>query len=561
MGRIFEHFNDEKWEQVRTHPYFKKYRENVIATAERNMVTDPPVIKFSLIHRYVVDGNREVFERDYNNYFGRLNNLFAAYMLTKDEKYLVPLADIIWNICDFESWSIPAHVKESLTVAQRRQNLDLCSTIAGYRLSEVLYFIGDKLPELVVKRARAEIRYRVIESYKSATADRFWWLKAENNWSSVCAAAVLATFIYAAEKHEIDAQIPRLIDNVKYYLRGFSDDGCCGEGYGYWNYGFSFFCVFAQLLREYTDGKIDMFKDPKVQKIARFQEFVPINERQCVSFSDAGDDFKPYSWLSHFLKNVYPELRIPAIPAIENPDAPMRYVLWQDTELNYSSLNATEPISFTFDEAQWFIYRCKDYSFACKAGHNNEQHNHNDVGSFIFSKGAGITFCDPGVGQYTRQYFSSERYDLMLTSSRGHSVPIINGRYQICTGARSELYVKERNKYGFSMEKVYDVENLRSLRRDFSCEDDGVVLTDTYEFDGAPEGVTERFISLHPITLLDGGRIGCGDSVMEYDASAFDASVGSEEVERKQSKTGTVYYVDLKVKKPASSMKFTFKFL
>lgn len=559
MGKIFKEFNDEKWEQVRTHPYYAKYRENLLATAEHILATEPPVIKFSMIHRYVTDGNREEFENKmYQVYFDRMETLFAVYMMTSDEKYLTPLADIIWNICDFESWSIPAHVREDLPIAERRSNLDLCSTIAGYRLSEVLYFIGDKLPELVVRRARAELRYRIIDSYKRANATRYPWTKWKNNWAAVCSASILATYIYAADKAETDAQIPRLLDSVHCYLDGFADDGCCAEGYGYWNYGFSYFCVFASLLCEYTDGEIDLFEDPKVQRIAKFQESIPVNEHQCISFSDSAQDFRPQSWLSHFLKNRYPELRIPALSSVTGAASPMRYVLWQDPQLCYSSLDATEPVSFTFDDAQWFIYRCSSYSLGCKAGHNNEQHNHNDVGSFLISKGEGITFCDPGVGQYTAQYFSATRYELMLCSSRGHSVPIINGCYQVTGERKSELYVKEQNRYCFSMEGAYDIPELKSLRRDFLCDENYVVLTDTYSFNAEPQSVVERFVSLLPISICDGGVIRCGDSVLEYDESALSATLGSEEVERKNGQMGTVYYVDLAARAPKKDMELRF---
>ena len=558
MGKIFKEFNPEKWEQVRTHPYFAPMREKTLAVADRFMKEDPKVIKFSLIHRYVLDGNREVFETVYESYFHRLNAYFNAYMLTLDEKYIEPLADIIWNICDFESWSIPAHVNEELTVAERRQNLDLCSTIAGFRISELLYFIGDKLPKLVVKRAKAEIQYRVIDSYRDATDERYWWLKSKNNWSSVCIAAVLATYLYAATEEEIKAQLPRMIESAECYLAGFADDGCCQEGYGYWNYGFSFFCVFASLLCEYTDGEIDYFKNPKVAKIARFQESIPLNETQCVGFSDGGLDFKPCPWLSHFLKGIYPDLRIPAIPPHAYAGVPLRYILWQNPDLTTSSLDATEPVSFTFDDAQWFIYRCKDYALGCKAGHNNEQHNHNDVGSFLVSKCGRVTFCDPGVGQYTRQYFTDpDRYELMLCSSRGHSVPIINGKYQIYKGEKSELLVKDTRRYAFTMEKAYAIPALERLTRDFECEDGFIRMTDTYTFVEQPESVTERFISLLPIALGD-GKVVSGDSELCYDTSLFEASLGSEEVERKQGKTGTVYYADLKVKKLEKNMKFEF---
>ncbi len=560
MAGYFEEFNDEKWEQVRTHPYYAKLRENNLTLAERYINTTPKERKFSELHLYVTTGNREIYQRVQSEYESRMTTFFLAYMITLDEKYLVHLADAIWSVCDMESWSIPAHVREDLSIAERRRNLDLCSTIIGFRMSEIVYFLGDKLPELVVRRARAEIRYRIIDSYKDATTKRYWWLKSTNNWSAVCIAAVLCTYMYAAEKWELDTQLPRMIDSAECYLSGFADDACCAEGYGYWNYGFSFFCVFASMLNEYTEGKINYFENEKVKKIARFQEKITLNEHQCVSFSDGGLEFRPYAWLSHFLKGVYPDLRIPSTPASVGGASPMRYVLWQNPDMTESSLNASEPVSMSFEDTQWFIYRCNEYAFACKGGSNDEPHNHNDIGSFIVSKGGEVSFVDPCGGEYTQQYFSAKRYEYTVTSSRGHSVPIINGQLQVTGKQKAKITAHTDTRYAFDMECGYGLSYLRRLNRDFVMEKYGVTLTDTYELDTDPESITERFVSLCPITV-EKGRALCGNSVLLYDADLYDVSLKSEEVSRTGGRLETVYMLDLSVRKPSRNMTLVFKFV
>ena len=559
MGKIFKEFNEEKWEQVRTHPYFGKLRENTLAMAEEFMRKDPRVIKFSMIHSFVASGNRERFEGVYDDYMNRLNCYFVSYMLTLDDMYIEPLADIIWNICDFESWSIPAHVKEELSIAERRKNLDLCSTISASRIAEVLYFIGDKLPALVQRRAKEEIQYRIIDSYRDATVERYWWLEAKNNRSAVCIASILTTYLCVATEDEIKTQLPRMMKSADCYLSGFEEDGCCLEGYAYWNYGFSYFCKFASLLNEYTDGRINYFEREKVRKIALFQESITLNENQCISFSDSTVEFMPLGWLSHFLKGIYPELRLPKIPPSDYAHAPLRHILWQNPELSDATFDASEPARFEFENAQWFIYRDKDFALGCKAGHNKEPHNHNDVGSFIISKGGKVGFCDPGVGQYTRQYFSSERFSLMLCSSRGHSVPIINGEYQKNVPDKSTVLISERNRYAFNMEKVYRIECLKSLVRDFECTDTHIRMTDTYEFTEQPTSVVERFVSLVPFEVGE-GKIASGNSTMYFDKARFSVSTGSETVDRKGNKRGEVYYADLTVISPKKNMTFEFIF-
>ena len=564
MAQLFREFNPEKLEQVRTHPYYKTARETIIERADHYMVTDPPVIKFSKIHLYVENGNREIFERDHIEYETRLHVLFLAYIITEDEKYLSPLADIIWGICDFESWSIPAHVAEKLSIADRRRNLDLCSCILGYRIAEVLYFIGDKLPELVYKRAKAEVQYRIIDSFAECGDNKYHWLKCTNNWAAVCIAGVLCSYLYLATEEEIEAQLPRMIEIAEHYLQGFEEDGCCTEGYGYWNYGFSFFCVFAKMLSDYTDGKINYFENEKVHKIAMFQQNILLNGSECLSFSDGGLTFEPYAWLSHFLKGIYPDMQLPTLSdecvidyatAPLSNGAPIRYIFWTNPDYVGEGL---VPKSHRFTNAEWFLYHSEKYSLGAKAGHNNEFHNHNDVGSFLISKDGRVTFCDPGGGEYTKDYFGANRYSIFVTSGRAHSVPVINGEYQAFGKREGEVFIFDENRFKFSMKGGYTIDTLTSLVRDFECLDDCVRITDTYEFSEAPTSIRERFVSLLPIEERDGTLV-CGDSVLVYDNEAFDLEFYSEVVARKRAQKETVYYVDLVSKKLDKNLKFTFE--
>jgi len=550
MAKLFTEFNDAKWEQVRTHPYYAPAVARIRERTEEMLATEPPRVKFSEIHLFAATGDRKIFEKTFNDYGTRLHNYFFMYCLTKEQKYLDALTDIIWNICDFESWSIPAHVREELSPEMRRVNLDLTSTIMGFRIAEILYFIGDKLPDLVRRRALYEVRLRVIDSYAK---NDFGWMRVTNNWSAVCIAAVLATYLYAGTKEETDAQLPRMLETIKCYLRGFDEEGCCLEGYGYWNYGFSHFCLFASMLYEYTDGKIDLFDDPKVRAIAHFQENIAVTETECISFSDSRLTFNPSDWLTHFLKKRYPDIATPAFSHSTAATGVLRYILWSDPDLAEGNMN---PKSFMFANNQWYIYRSEAYNLVCKGGFNAEPHNHNDVGSFIVAKNGKITFTDPGGGEYSRQYFSFERYTILEPSSRAHSVPIINGEYQVTGREKSTVFCAEEGHYAYSLHNAYAIPTLTSLRREFVCEADGIRLTDTYDFTEAPTSVVERFVSLiEPVVTPDGIR--CGDSLLVFDPSAATAEIHFENRIIGGKKAAPIYFTDLTVKNPQKQMVIT----
>ncbi len=551
MTKIFSEFSEQKWEQVRTHPYYAKHIEAVRQKGEEMLATEPPRVKFSDWHLFKETGDRSISGKAHGEYSARLEVYFFLYLLDKDQKWLTALADIMWNICDFETWTIPAHVSEEASPEDRRVFLDLCSSITGYRLAEILYFIGDDLPDLVKRRVAYEVKWRIIDSYKKHC---YWWEKCHNNWASVCAGAVFACHMYMGATEDIKEQLPYFMNTIQCYLDGFQDDGCCTEGYGYWNYGFSYFCLFADMLRVYTDGETDLFKLEKVHTIAQFQQNIALNEKESISFSDAGLTFSPQAWLTHYLKKQYPDLEIPHFTESNNTSGALRYVLWQDPEIVGGGINLK---SFQYKESQWFVSRHPSYTLACKAGHNAESHNHNDVGSFIISKDGKVSFVDPGTGAYTRQYFGPERYEFLSTSSRGHSVPIINGQLQVTGKRKSEIYLAEEHQFSYSIENGYAVDTLKSLTRSFDCAEEVLTLTDTYCFTEMPQSVVERFVSYYKPEITEAG-VRCGTSLLCFDKEVFEVSLSSEMTNA--SKPRELFMVDLKVKSPAKEMTLTVQF-
>lgn len=556
MRKVFSEFNEEKWAEITTHPFYKPIIEDIKKKSDEFISCEPPRIKFSDMHIYFTEGSRQPFEKNREEYVQRLSNHLFMYLYTQDSKFLAFIEDIIWDMCGFETWSRPYSFNEGGELERRAINLDLASTDMGCLIAETLYLIGDKIHPLVYRRAKAEVQRRIIDAY--ANNDDFWWMRTTLNWAAVCAGNILSTYIYLATDEEIEAQLPRLLKTLEHYISGFDEDGCCLEGLGYWSYGFTHYCKGASMLRDYTDGKIDLFKDEKVHKIAKFQQNAIINETEVIAFSDAALNFSPLHHFSCFLKKEYPDIVFPpATPACEYGS--LRTLCWMNPEYKSETL---KPESVTFRGAQWFIYRSTVYNFACKGGSNNEPHNHNDIGSFVISKGGAghSTFLDPGIGLYTRQYFDPElRYTHALASSRGHSVPIIDGNYQIVGKEKCTVTKSTENEYAFDMEKAYGLENLTCLNRAFFCEEKGFWLTDTYSFKEVPENITERFVSYEE-PKLEGGKVKVGESYLVFDEDIFEISFAKEKVERWINQTSYLYYTDLKVKNPSKEFSVSVRF-
>ena len=178
--------------------------------------------------------------------------------------------------------------------------------------------------------------------------------------------------------------------------------------------------------------------------------------------------------------------------------------------------------------AQWFIgHSPVGAGIAAKAGHNDEPHNHNDVGSFQYYLNGEEMLSDLGSGEYTRQYFSDQRYDYFVCGSQGHSLPMIDGYTQRAgKEARAEDVVLDEKGIRMDMTNVYGLDCLTSLKRSILFDEPTgtMTLTDAFALNEEKHDVCERFITYGKVTVEDGCaviRLNEQAIRMDYDPAVF----------------------------------------
>jgi hypothetical protein len=109
----------------------------------------------------------------------------------------------------------------------------------------------------------------------------------------------------------------------------------------------------------------------------------------------------------------------------------LRFPLYCPAEIDLS-VRPTAEDSF-FADLQVLVAHGQDAAgnrgvFAAKGGHNDEHHNHNDCGSFVYYMN-GVCFAEEiGAPEYVKAFFGPDRYrEFLAARSLGHSVPLING--------------------------------------------------------------------------------------------------------------------------------------
>ena len=278
----------------------------------------------------------------------------------------------------------------------------------------------------------------------------FWWLhpypgRKLNNWTGVCVGNVIAAAIYlerdTARLGEIIARGARSFDD---YLATFDSEGGSTEGPAYWDFGFGNYILAADLVYQRTNGRVDFFSEDIVRKVAVFPLRTILSPGRFVNFSDCDASIPLAVPLLVRLARHYglDDLMRLANQYVGKPQRSnsalswkLRALVWRpDPALNQTPVPARQD---WYPEMQWMIARIDPTDpgtlvVAAKGGHNDEMHNQNDVGNLIVHFNGISVIADIGRGRYTRQYFSDDqRYEFLVNSSRGHSLPVPNGCVQL----------------------------------------------------------------------------------------------------------------------------------
>lgn len=529
----------EFWQEVRNKDCYADYRKNLSDMWDTYSSSPIPLLPYSAFKLFFTTGDRDTYEKPY---FDRRRMLDCAALMSliypDEPAYLDRLMDVIYAICDEYTWCLPAH--QGTLEKNNNAVIDLFASETGLYLAEIYTLFGDRLEPLIRDRILVEIDRRIFTPFLSTKPYEHysWWETGTSNWTAVCMGSVACTFMHL-RPDTARALIPRFEAAMACFLQGYGNDGVCEEGGSYWNYGFGFFLLYADMIRTLTEGEIDHFRSPKVRAIATFYQKTLLSGNSCISFADANAEGAVNLGRTHYLMREYPdEVVMPNVPFTYTETAKfsvhLRSALWFSEEFTISELPDCE---FYAPDAAWFVKRTASYGFAAKGGHNQEPHNHNDVGSFILAKNGRQLICDLGFGLYTRQYFREERYNIFEPSSRSHSVPIVDGRYQYAGKQfRARNASAEDGTFSLDLAAAYNRPDERILRT-FTCDEDSVTLTDTFDLkEGA--AVTERIVTKFKPVCTE-GKVTMEELTLTYDPTLWDCFVSTEQA----TKDGALCYL------------------
>ncbi|WP_226975870.1 heparinase II/III family protein [Zobellia nedashkovskayae] len=426
------------------------------------------------------DGNRGIYKPRYYRTMDHLEHFILGECLENYGRFLPQIISYSNAIMDMKSWLHPNHDDNDNGVLEgRRMTIDLGARKFGSVLALAESLLEDKLSVDLKNRINENLQNRIIDTYLKSTQfldENNKWIKSTSNWNSVCTSGTVLTTITSSENYkERLATVGSALNSMVFYLSGFGDDGYCSEGLGYWGYGFGHYLYLAQILHDYTDGQIDLFafnNADKMKNVGNFPEGFEIQNKVCSPFSDGVSSISSKG--SNFA-NVLSAKHYGAIPPTEirMEEAAEQLIAWQNTDMFQVAETATTselPNHTFFNEFGMVISRGKQeapFSIAVKAGHNAENHNHSDVGTYTLVLDDEIMTGDIGAPSYRAGSFSP---DNKARSSWGHPVPIINNTLQFngieFNGIIIETEFKEdKDKVIMNIMPAYELPMLQTLTR------------------------------------------------------------------------------------------------
>ena len=488
-----------------------------------------------------------------NNHMA-LQALTLAELVEGEGRFMDAIINGTWFLCE-TSWLHSAHAyyqKDQSGLPDRDEpTLELVVADIGAQMAWTHYFFAeefDKVSLLIDKRVRQEVKNRIIDPYFAR--DDYWWMgltddRKVNNWNPWINYNVLQAVMLMENDPQRRAQaVWKLIRSVDRFIDGYQADGACDEGPTYWGHAGANFFKCLDLFSRITGGEVDIFGEELIGNIGRYIYRAHIADSYFVNFADAAaiGTIKPGVVYQYGKRIGDPVMMGFASDYARRHDwgskVPGGYLATVLDDMCISDEVMKEPGSeplighYWFDGTQVCVARDREGSkkgffFAAKGGHNNESHNHNDVGSCLLYYNGLPVLMDVGVGTYVRQTFSSERYTIWTMQSGYHNLPTVNGMDQhngVQFAARDAKFTEKGNKFRFTVDiagAYPETAGVRTWTRGYELDRGrSFTITDRWQLESVKDSTVLNFMTVCEVEPRERSLLLRGEGFtlsMEYD--------------------------------------------
>ena len=441
-----QYTNRHEWSKL-----FGKDKKHIITQAEKQLNYSWQAVTATSYLEFERSGNREAMEVPFNANIKAISSLLLGELAEGKGRFIDALVDGVYFTCEMTSWSLAAHqiMQPTHRALPTPINpvIDLVSGDLSSLLAWTYYFLHeefDKIDPSISERIKFELKSKTLEPYMDG--EKYWWIGfgeaangLVNNWNPWCNSNILQTALLIEEDSKKQAEIiHKTMKSVDYFLSYIKSDGACEEGPSYWGHAAGKTYDYLQILFDATGGQISLFDKPMIKAMGEYIYKSYIGDGWVVNFADAEARASlDYRLIYRFGRAVDSQAMLSFASYLQSSHKKpitinrdiyrMLSSLGSDHEIAQFNSNLTHAPYSWYPETEFCYIYNKPAFFASKGGHNDESHNHNDVGSFILYLDNHPLFIDVGVETYTAKTFSSKRYEIWTMQSDYHNLPLING--------------------------------------------------------------------------------------------------------------------------------------
>ena len=523
-------------------------RQSYISYGEQYLKRPWTTLPTSVFAQFKTSGNRVVYEQQC---FAKRRQLAALVMAEVAEgkgRFLPDVIDGIGSFCEETWWGIPAHYGSKVP-RYEDQTVDLFNAETAGLVVWACYVLRpqlDSFSPLLCQRVSREVQRRILQP---AQKTNYWWKKAGMNWNPwICSNWLSCVLLCENDRQRQLQAVGQILDCMDAFFNSYPEDGGCDEGPGYWDRAAASLYECLMLLYHATNGHIDARRNAKLRAMAAYAYKTYIGNGYVLSFADSHDN----RYMQQ-LNIVYPFARYVDDPTMrrfakyigEDKDYLHQAAQLYDRSGNFPTLGrelfflhaieafqreqAAEPLlpNVWLNNLQIWTARSGSLFAAMKGGHNDESHNHNDVGEVVVYADGEPLFIDPGVGEYTSKTFSNDRYSIWTMQSGYHNLPQINGCDQR-NGKDYKATVVSSSKSSLTLElaAAYPEEAaVGSWQRTVSLHKKEVRITDSYRLKAYKKPTCLMLMTTVRPDVSRQGVVMLGRHALHYDSRQLTATV------------------------------------
>lgn len=549
--------NRNEWDKL-----FGESKKTVIEKGEKCLDYEWQVVKATDYLEFERTGNRQIMEKPFGDNNQAIMQLLLAELAEGKGRFIDQLINGVFHTCEMTSWALSAHL---ITQPSHRalpdsqyQLIDLTAGDLGGLLSWTYYFMHDEFDKIdpeISKRLYRELDKRIMTPYLEN--NNFWWLawnykgQMVNNWNPWCNSNALMTFMLLEDNPDrLSDAVYRSMISVDRFLNYVHSDGACEEGPSYWGHASGKALDYLVLLEYITNGKISVFDNSQIKSMGEYIAKSYVGNGWVVNFADAsakggGDPYLIYRYGkavdSDELKQFASMLNSKNGISFTGRDVfrTLEALRISDELANYTEKYKSS--NFTWYPETEFCYLRNDKAFfAAKGGYNDESHNHNDAGTFSLWVNNTPVIIDAGVGTYTKQTFSSERYSIWTMQSNYHNLPMINGVPQKY-GRKFKANDAKASKNSFSVEiaSAYpDEAAVESWVRSYKFSKNSLTISDDFKLSESKSPNVINFMTWGDVDIQNDGvvfiTIDGVKAKLNYDSDLFELKKETVEISDKR---------------------------